>query len=114
MKLTLAAVFLVCAAGAAHAQKPHPCSADAIAKATPLRKLHFDAGTGEKVESLSIDSGVKVLAPTKALKGNGKFDVLEVWGHIYKSNYRMRFVYAQIKNSCTLMGQEILEASNPY
>jgi hypothetical protein len=26
----------------------------------------------------------------------------------------MRFIYAQIKNSCTLMGEEILQASNPY
>ena len=48
------------------------------------------------------------------LKGNGKFDVLEVWGHIYKGDYRMRFIYAQIKDSCTLMGEEILEASDPY
>jgi hypothetical protein len=47
-------------------------------------------------------------------QGNGKFDVLEVWGHIYKADYRMRFIYAQIKDSCTLMGEEILEASDPY
>ena len=42
------------------------------------------------------------------------FDVLEVWGHIYKADYRMRLIYAQIKGSCALMGQEILEASDPY
>jgi hypothetical protein len=62
----------------------------------------------------AIDDTVKELAPIKVLKGNGKFDVLEVWGHIYKADYRMRFIYAQIKDSCTLMGEEILEASDPY
>jgi hypothetical protein len=40
--------------------------------------------------------------------------VLEVWGHIYKADYRMRLIYGQIKGSCALMGQEILEASDPY
>jgi hypothetical protein len=55
-----------------------------------------------------------VLPPVKALKGNGRFDVLEVTGHVYKANYRMRLIYAQIKGSCLLMGQEILEASDPY
>lgn len=46
--------------------------------------------------------------------GKGKFDVLGVMGGIYKAEYRMRFIYAQIKNTCALMGQEILELSNPY
>ena len=114
MKLALAAVVLVLAAGAAQAQRPHPCAADAIAKATPLLKLHFDAGATDKVRNLSIRDTVKTLPPIKALKGNGKLDVLEVWGSIYKADYRMRFIYAQIKDSCALMGQEILEASNPY
>ena len=40
--------------------------------------------------------------------------MLEVWGYIYKAEYRMRFIYAQIPDSCLLMGQEILEASDPY
>jgi hypothetical protein len=26
----------------------------------------------------------------------------------------MRFIYAQVSGSCLLMGQEILEASDPY
>ena len=55
-----------------------------------------------------------MLPPVKALKGNGRSDVLEVTGHVYKANYRMRLIYAQIKGSCLLMGQEILEASDPY
>jgi hypothetical protein len=67
-----------------------------------------------EADRFAIDDTVKELPPIKALKGNGKFDVLEVWGHIYKADYRMRFIYAQIKDSCTLMGEEILEASDPY
>jgi hypothetical protein len=67
-----------------------------------------------KINNLSIDDKVTILKPIKALSGKGKFDVLQVWGAIYKADYRMRFVYAQIADSCTLMGQEILEASDPY
>jgi hypothetical protein len=39
--------------------------------------------------------------------------VVEVWGHVYKANFRMRFIYIQEKAACTLMGEEILEASDP-
>jgi len=89
----------------------HPCDADAIKRGMPLLKLHFEA---DQLENASVDDTVKELPPIKALKGKGKFDVLEVWGHIYKANYRMRFIYAQVSGSCLLMGQEILEASDPY
>jgi hypothetical protein len=61
-----------------------------------------------------VSDEVRELPPVKALKGSGKFDVLEVWGYIYKAEYRMRFIYAQIPDSCVLMGQEIIEASDPY
>jgi len=114
IKLALAAVFLIWAAGTARAQSQHPCAADAISKAQLILKLHYGARPGETIENLSIGGSVKTLAPVKALKGNGKLDVLEVWGSIYKADYRMRFIYARIKNTCALMGQEILEASNPY
>jgi len=109
--MRLAVALLLLSAGAAAAQT-HPCAKDAIAKGMPLLKLHYDQA--EKLENASIDDKVKVLGPINALKGKGKFDVLEVWGHIYKADYRMRFIYAQIGGSCLLMGQEILEASNPY
>jgi hypothetical protein len=108
--MRLAVVLLLLSTSLASAQTHH-CAKDAIAKAMPLLKMHFDQA--EKLENAGIGDQVKVLAPIKALKGNGRFDVLEVWGHIYKADYRMRFIYAQGKG-CTLMGQEILEASNPY
>ena len=41
-----------------------------------------------------------------------RFDVLEVRGYVYKANYQMRLVYAQIPGACALMGQEILERAS--
>jgi hypothetical protein len=111
--VSLVAVALFCMSGAAgHAQTSHLCSADAAVKARALLALHLD--DAELAKSLAVDPAVKVLAPAKALKGSGRFDVLELWGHVYKADYRIRFLYAQIKGSCVLMGQEVLDAGNPY
>jgi hypothetical protein len=110
MRFTIIAFVLLAAQSAAQAQ-PHACAADAIAKADQLLRFHGEVQAGQPA---AVDNDVKVLPPVKALKGNGRFDVLEVWGHIYKADYRMRLIYAQIKGSCALMGQEILEASDPY
>ena len=41
-----------------------------------------------------------------------KLHVLEVIGHVYKANYRMRMLYAASPGPCLLMGQEILELSS--
>jgi hypothetical protein len=76
-----------------------------------LLRFHYN---DEPSQPIDVEKNVKVLPPIEALKGNGRFDVLEVWGHIYKASYRMRFIYARIRGSCVLMGQEILEASDPY
>ena len=108
MRLLLASFLILLAPAAGLA---HPCDADAIKRGMPLLKLHFEA---DSLADASVDDSVKELPPIKALKGTGRFDVLEVWGRIYKADYRMRFIYAQIPGSCVLMGQEILEASDPY
>jgi hypothetical protein len=100
----------------------HACAGDARQRAENLLRFHFVLEAGEPITKLGnaevlnmgIDDKVVVLKPIKALVGKGKLDVLEVQGSIYKANYRMRFIYAQIKGSCALMGQEILEESNPY
>jgi hypothetical protein len=100
----------------------HACSGDAHKRAEMLLRFHFVMEAGDpatklassEVLNLGIDDKIAVLKPIKALVGKGKLDVLEVQGSIYKANYRMRFIYAQIKGSCALMGQEILEESNPY
>ena len=88
----------------------HPCDGDARERGAALLRFHFE----EPDADVGIDDTVKQLPALKALAGGGKFEVLEVWGYIYKAEYRMRFIYAQIPDSCLLMGQEILEASDPY
>ena len=92
----------------------HACAPDAIKRGKALLTLHFNDGQPGDPPLVDIGDTVKTLAPVKALKGKGRFDVLEVWGYIYKAEYRMRFLYAQMPGSCVLMGQEILEASDPY
>jgi len=92
----------------------HTCAPDTIKRGKALLTLHFNDGQPGDAPLGSIDDAVKTLPPVKALKGTGRFDVLEVWGYIYKAQYRMRFLYAQIPDACVLMGQEILEASDPY
>jgi hypothetical protein len=106
----------------------HACAEDAMSRAGSLLKLHYGAGdnalndkpgassseAGQDRQAWELNSKVTTLKPIKALVGKGRFDVLEVTGFVYKAEYRMRFVYAQIKDTCALMGQEILEASNPY
>lgn len=98
---------------AAESYKIHPCEADAISKSEKLLKFHFDDQSGF-IPNFAIETSVTVKAPIKAAVGKGKLDVLEVQGSIYKADYRMRMIYAQIKGECALMGQEILEQSNPY
>ena len=86
----------------------HPCEPKAISQAYRLLKFH--RGPDNRIE---IDnSSVKSLHPVKnPADPDQVFDVLEVWGYIYKGQYRMRFIYAGGENakSCLLMGQEILE-----
>ncbi len=104
MKKIIAAALL-CGAGLAHAAPAHPCSAEAVKQAKSLLTFHF--GPDERME---IDSTVKLLAPIRNPANKAQsFDVLEVWGTIYKGQYRMHLIYAQMKGSCVLMGQEILE-----
>ncbi len=109
MKAAVLAVLLVAAAGSVPALA-HPCDGDAQQRGAALLRFHFE----EPDADVGVDDRVNQLPSLKALKGAGSFDVLEVWGYIYRAEYRMRFIYAQIPGSCVLMGQEILEASDPY
>jgi len=104
----VAAALLI--AGAARAEVEHPCSADAVDHARKLLAFHF----GETDQEMTVDDTARPVGTIKALRGSGRFDVLEVMGYIYKGEYRMHFIYAQIPGDCVLMGQEILEASDPY
>ena len=105
-----AALALAGLPGLARAEAVHPCAGDAIAHASKLLAFHF----GETDLTMTVDDTAKLVGTVKALHGNGRFDVLEVMGYIYKGEYRMHFIYAQIPGDCVLMGQEILETSDPY
>ena len=104
LALALAAVALAVPATTS-AQAAHRCAGAAGEQAKKLLTFHF--GPDDRIE---IDKAVKVLAPIRNPADRAqRFDVLEIWGHIYKGQYRMRFIYAQLPGECLLMGQEILE-----
>ncbi|KRA76624.1 hypothetical protein ASD78_03005 [Lysobacter sp. Root667] len=104
----LAAVLLAGLAGhASAATKPssHACAADALVQAQKLLAFHTDDDERARV------SGPAKPLPSIVNPANAKqrFDVLEVWGYVYKGQYRMRLEYYRLGNDCVLMGQEILE-----
>ncbi len=89
----------------AHAAPPHRCAGAATEQAAKLLAFHF--GPDDRIE---VDKSVKELTPLRNPANRKQlFDVLQVWGHIYKGQYRMRFIYARLPGECLLMGQEILE-----
>ncbi|MGZ5043495.1 MAG: hypothetical protein ACXV8P_01780 [Methylobacter sp.] len=100
-------VLLLVTSTFASAEPLHHCSKDALIQAKKLLDFHF--GLDDRTE---INEHVVVLKPIKNPAGKGKFDVLEIYGHIYKGTYRMRFIYAQTENQCLLAGQEILEITH--
>lgn len=106
IKIAVLVLFLV-ASTLASSEPVHHCSTDAILQAKKLLDFHF--GLDDRTE---IEEHVTVLKPIKNPAGKGKFDVLEVYGHIYKGTYRMRFIYGQTTDQCLLVGQEILEITN--
>ncbi|WBS02297.1 hypothetical protein OU994_29315 [Pseudoduganella sp. SL102] len=88
-----------------YAAPVHPCAAAATKQAERL--LEFHVGPDDRI---GVDEKIKVLAPIRnPANKNQIFDVLEVWGHVYKGRYRMHLIFARIKPDCLLMGQEILE-----
>jgi hypothetical protein len=122
MKHTYLAFLIFTLSAAPALAADHPCAGDVHKRAEMLLRFHFVMDAGDPATKLAssetlnmgIDEKVAVLKPIKALRGKGKLDVLEVQGYIYKASYRMRFIYAQIKGSCALLGQEILEEAHPY
>ncbi|WP_332876737.1 hypothetical protein [Massilia sp. S19_KUP03_FR1] len=108
MKKLLACTFscaLSVHAAGAQGAPVHHCAAAAAGQAQRL--LSFHLGPDQRIE---IAQEVKVLAPIRnPANRKQQFDVLEVWGNVYKGQYRMHFIYAQMQGDCVLMGQEILE-----
>lgn len=102
-RLLLASALLLIV-GYSHANSPE-CAAPAIAQARKLLSFHSDGD-----DRIAIDDKVKELPSLKnPADAQQRFQVLEVWGYIYKARYRMRLIYTPMGGSCTLMGQEVLE-----
>lgn len=100
----LVACALLSLAGITSAKSPE-CSVPAIEQARKLLSFHSDGD-----DRIEIDKAVKELPSLKnPANEQQRFQVLEVWGYIYKARYRMRLIYAPMVGSCTLMGQEVLE-----
>lgn len=112
MKFVSLFVLFFILVGPAQAQAPHACSGDALARARALLRFHLaDPGMEGQIAD---GTTARRIADVPTLTGKGKLDVLEVTADVYKARYRMRFLYAQIPGTCALLGQEILDASNPY
>ena len=112
--LALAAALALAAnltARPALAAAEHPCAADSLQRAQAL--LAYHVGEDDRIP-LNLRRSAQKVGTVRAISGKGRFDVLQVWGQAYKAEYRIRLIYAQVQGSCTLMGQEILESSNPY
>jgi len=97
-------------AGAMPTAPVHPCAADARTQALKLLRFHVDGDNRAAIDPASL----RKIGTVASLVGKRRFDVLEVWGSVYKGEYRMRLIYANPAGMCVLMGQEILEHSDPY
>lgn len=84
------------------------CADAALAQAGKL--LAFHTGGDDRAQ---VEASVKALTPlTNPANKAQKFQVLEVMGHVYKGDYRMRLLYFPLGKDCVLMGQEIIELSS--
>ena len=102
-----AAIGVLAGAGSspASAQTMHRCAPAAREQAQKLLAFHVGSDAGIEIDR-SVRTLLSIRNPANRLQ---RFDVLEVWGRIYKGQYRLRLVYARIPKECVLMGQEVLE-----
>lgn len=102
-------IFISCCYSSVNAAPPPQCSIEARTQAKKLLGFH-----AESIDGIEIDPDVSALASIRnPANKKQQFAVLEVWGYIYKAQYRMRFIYYRPVDQCLLMGQEILEFAKP-
>jgi len=115
--ISLALISLATSTAQAKKDAP-PCAVDAAAQAENLLKFHVT--DGGKMPEMADDaapvdvSDVRRVGDLKPLRGKGRYDVLEVTGHVIKAEYRIHLIYAAMPDQCLLMGQEILEIDGPF
>ena len=91
------------------ATSPAPaCAAEAGTQALKLLRFHVD---GDERATVDQDS-VRRIGTVASLTDSRRYDVLEVYGDVYKGHYRMRLIYAHVSGTCVLMGQEIFELAS--
>jgi hypothetical protein len=103
------ALVLICTNLICTAAEP-VCAVNALTRAKLL--LTFHSGPDQR---MTIDKTVTRLPPLRNPENpKQKFEVLEVWGEIYKARYRMHLIYYNSASTrCLLMGEEILEFAVP-
>jgi hypothetical protein len=83
------------------------CSAEAIIQAKKLLAFHQDPGNF--TIDILPDMPPKELASIRDPANKKQtLKVLEVYGYIYKGQYRMRMIYRHTNSQCDLVGQEII------
>lgn len=87
---------------AAEKKSADTCKVQAMTEAKKLLAFYHDNDDRAEVDS-NVTPLMKIQNPENKAQ---YFDVLQVWGYVYKGKYRMRLIFL---DDCTLMGEEILE-----
>jgi hypothetical protein len=109
--MALAAASMLIVFSSSAAGRKDVCFREAVEAAPKLINFHVGELDGFRIE---IDStSVKSLKPIKNIANlSENLAVVEVWGNIYKGNYRTRFIFSTGSDRCLLVGQEILEIAH--
>ena len=106
--MIIASLLLAAAAPPSAASPALPCAAQARVQALKLLRFHVDGDERATVDEASL----RKVGTIASLTGKRRFDVLEVWGDVYKGHYRIRLIYARLPGTCALVGQEVLESTD--
>ncbi len=109
--LVFASVMFILTFESANAATRHACSSDAINRAKQLLVFYRQPDELGFAGQWTVDDVATKIGTVAAIHGKRRYDVLQVWGYIYKARYRMRFIYALVTGKCVLMGEEIYEDS---
>lgn len=92
---------------AAHATRL-TCLDVAIEKAPKLIEFHFGSLNGFNVE-IDSDSAKNLKQIKNPADSSENLAIVEIWGSVYKGNYRTRFIFSTKNGGCLLVGQEVIE-----
>jgi hypothetical protein len=107
--LAVACLAVLFACQTADSAGVHSCSSDAVAQAKKFLAFYRRPEEMGFAGQWSVDDAATKIGTVPAIHGKRRYDVLQVWGYIYKARYRMRFIYAAMSGTCVLVGQEIYE-----